>query len=251
MVTSKEDTFVFSNSSSAENVKVCQDDRPPNIHVTRAERTKFHSKSTGQDNVNVGNLLNPAVSLLEAEVLQTFLQFFGGVSIFSRGLWLDAAERNNPRVFRVQRGSSFARRWRHVEATACCTEMLLVFKASAFHRRSSRWMPGKLATASVPCNAQPVVKQPSEPRCDRALDKRDSGSSEVRSNGSRVTGHTKQRRAPDRGATPEAKGPPEGRGTARSPQRKHNRPKTGAHRELTIASSLHWKLQEPLLFRGF
>ena len=71
-------------------------------------------------------------------------------NVFSRSLWLQAAESNKPRVLQVQMRSTFDGRWRHVGATASCANRLEILKTSAFHRLSSRWTPGKLKTASVP-----------------------------------------------------------------------------------------------------
>ena len=125
MVTSREDNFVFNSSTRTENFKTRQDDRATRIHVI-------------QDNVTIGNVLDPARGSPGGKGYPTFPQFFGDTSMFSRGLWLDAAEANKPRVFQEQIRSPVAGRWRHVDETVSCTEMLLVFKASAFHRRSSR-----------------------------------------------------------------------------------------------------------------
>ena len=132
MVTSREDNFVFNSSTRTENVKTRQDDRASSIHVSRSESTKLHPNGTVQDNVTIGKVLDPARGSTGGRGYPTFPKFFGDTSMFSSGLWLDAAEANKPRVFQEHIRSPFAGRCRHVDETVSCTEMLLGFQGVIF-----------------------------------------------------------------------------------------------------------------------
>ena len=219
MVTSREETFVFSNSSRAENVIVRQDDRSPSIHVTRAQSTKIHPNSTVQDNVNVGKVLNPAVGLLRQR-LSDFSAILWRYLNFSRGLWLDAVERNYPRVFRVQTRSSFARRWRHVEATASYRNAA-GFQGVSFPPPEQS-MDARQAGDSIGA-MQGAISIKNSRLSQGVIGHSTRATAEAVK--SRVTapwglGARSKREHQTEGKSP----PPEGRGTARSPQRKHNRP---------------------------
>ena len=66
------------------------------------EGTKFHPRSPVQDKINMSKVLDPAVSFLEAEKIGLVRNPLKVLPCVSRGLWLDAAEPNEPRVFQVQ-----------------------------------------------------------------------------------------------------------------------------------------------------
>ena len=133
VVTSREDNFVFKSSTRTESVKTRQDDRATTIRMTRSGGLKFPPNSTVQYQYWQGSIL-PWVSWRQR--ISNFSAIVWRFFIGSRNLWLDAAEPKKPRGCQVQIRSPFA--WRQLVESVSCTEMLLVFNASAFHRQSSR-----------------------------------------------------------------------------------------------------------------
>ena len=95
--------------------------------------------------------------------------------MFSRGFWLDAAEANKPGVFQEQIRSPVAGRWRHVDETVSCTEMLLVFQGVSFpppeqplNARQARDSISAIQGAVSSDTAVSAKRAPSQ-QCDWAL----------------------------------------------------------------------------------
>ena len=72
VVSSKKFFFVLNRSTWAQDVKPSQDHRTTAIHVPKCKGIKFHPESLVQDNVHTSKVLNPAMELLKAKIIELF-----------------------------------------------------------------------------------------------------------------------------------------------------------------------------------